>query len=234
MALLKSQAKVGNPTLQEALKEFVLDGRSRNLSPATTAFYERRIGELLKPWLDKSLVELSMHNVKERIAHYQDGNYSPATVNGYIRATKALLNWALREDYDILVNPKALRRTKEAKRVMPHLSTQEEIVALLSQPDQKTFLGFRDFIMMLLMLDTGIRVGELVGLDMDDVRLPLLKVRGKGNKERLVALSDNTQRVMMKYLRARGAYTQEGPFLFPSRHGRRLSDRTTAQHLKRY
>jgi site-specific recombinase XerD len=81
------------------------------------------------------LAELSIHPVRERIAQYQGDGYSPATVNGYIRSVKTLLNWALREDYDIMVNPRALAKVKEPRRVMPHLSTQEEIVALLSRPD---------------------------------------------------------------------------------------------------
>lgn len=234
MALLKSQAKYDDPILREAIKEFIIDGRTRNLSPETTAYYERRLGEFLKPWLEAPLAELSIHAVRERIAQYQGDGYSPATVNGYIRSVKALLNWALREDYDIMVNPRALAKVKEPKRVMPHLNTQEEIVALLSQPDQRGFVGFRDYMMILLMLDTGMRVSELVGLDVDDVSLPLLKVRGKGDKERVVALSDATQKALMKYMRAHKNYAKGVPFLFPSRHGGRVSKRTVAVRLKRY
>ena len=103
MALLKSQAKAGNPILQDVLKEFIIDRRLGNLSPSTAEFYQRRIGEFLKPCMDKPLVELTLQDVRDRIGSYQDESYSPATVNGYKRATKALLNWALSDDYDIQV-----------------------------------------------------------------------------------------------------------------------------------
>ncbi len=234
MALLKSQAKVGNPTLREALDEFILECRTKNLSLATTAFYERRVTEFLEPWLEEPLLEVTIHNVRERICYSQERGHSPATTNGSLRAVKALFNYALREDYDIKLNPKAIRCIKEPKRVMRHLSSEEEIRALLSQPDQRDFLGLRDYTMILLMLDTGVRVGELVGLDVDDVRLPVIKVRGKGDKERLLPLSDAVQKTMIKYLRARKGCGVGGDFLFPSRHGRRIAPRTISGHLKRY
>jgi len=234
MALLKSQAKVGNPTLREALEEFIVECRTKNLSPSTAEFYERRVSEFLEPWLEVPLLDVTIHDVRERICYCQERSYSPATINGNLRAVKALFNYALREDYDITLNPKAIRAIKEPKRVMPHLSTEDEIRALLSQPNQQTFLGLRDFTMMLVTLDSGIRVGELVGLDVDDVKLPQLKVRGKGDKERLIRLSDQVQKTMMKYLRARKECGVAGNFLFPSRHGRRISARTFAGHLKEY
>lgn len=238
MALVKSQAKHDDLTVWETINEFVLDGRIRNLSPETAVFYKRRLTEFLEVWLDNQLVEVTIHDVREQIELYHERGYSPATINGYIRALKAMLNWALREDCDIATNSNALPTLKEPKRVMPHLKTQDEIVALLAQPDRRIFLGLRDLTMMLLMLDTGMRVRELVALDADDVQPLLLKVHGNGDKERMVSLTDHAQKVMMKYLRARHNYMRgvgcEGPFLFPSRNRRCMSIRGVTCNLKRY
>ena len=115
MALLKSQAKVGNPTLREALEEFIVECRTKNLSPSTAEFYERRVSEFLEPWLEVPLLDVTIHDVRERICYCQERSYSPATINGNLRAVKALFNYALREDYDITLNPKAIRAIRSRR-----------------------------------------------------------------------------------------------------------------------
>lgn len=235
MPVIKSHAEYGSLTVEESIREFVLDRRITNRRPATLAFYERRLSEFLSPWLQKPLVELSLGDIRARSTYCLDEKgLRPTTINGYLRATKALLNWALDENYDIQADPRAIRKLTEPKRVMPHLSTQEEIEALLRQPDRRSFFGMRDYTMILLTLDTGVRVSELIGLDADDVHLPFIKVRGKGDKERMLQLSDNMLRAMTKYLRLRANCGADGPALFPSRHGGRVAPRTFAGHLKRY
>jgi integrase/recombinase XerD len=211
----------------------VVDCRIRNLSDQTIAFYERRLREFLEPWWDDQLAGLARQPIRERVGEYLT-RYSPATVNGYIRGVKAVLNWALREDYDVGTDPRALRKVKEPRRIMPHLADPQDIARLLAQPDRRRFSGIRDHMMMMLMLDTGIRLGELVGLDVEDILCGHLVVRGKGNKERIVAMSAPSEKAMLRYLRARAGTGFEGVALFPSRHGQRISKRTVAQHLKRY
>jgi integrase/recombinase XerD len=233
MPVIKSHAEVADLTVEEALREFLVDCRIRNLSEQSLEFYKRRLGEFFEPWVGRRLVEVTRHELKARIAEYLD-RYSPATVNGYIRCAKALLNWALREEYDVAVDPKVLRRLKESKRVMPHLSDSGQIAALLAQPDRSRFIGLRDYVMLMVMLDTGIRLGELVGLDADDVRGAYLLVRGKGRKERMVALSAPTEKAMMRYLRARARLDLRDSSLVPSVHRRRIAKRSVSQLVKEY
>jgi integrase/recombinase XerD len=220
-------------TVAEAVREYLVDCRIRNLSDQTIAFYERRLPGFLEPWWHDDLADLTRQQIRERIGEYL-GRYSPATVNGYIRGVKAVLNWALREDYGVGTDPRSLRKVKEARRVMPHLADPQDIARLLAQPDRKRFTGIRDHMMMMLMLDTGIRLGELIGLDLDDVKGNHIVLRGKGRKERIVAMSAPAEKAMLQYIRARSHTGFDGTALFVSRHGRRINKRTVADQLKHY
>ncbi len=175
----------GDPTVEEAVREFLIDRRLRKLSSETTDFYRRRLTRFLAPWWREPVAALCREGIRSGLGDYVD-RYSPATTNGYIRCLKAFLNWARREGYDT-VDPHFLQKVREPQRIMPHLSEPEQIEALLAQPDRTTFVGLRDSTLLLVMLDTGVRLGEVVGLDVDDVRHDHLVVHGKGGKERRVA-----------------------------------------------
>jgi integrase/recombinase XerD len=103
--------------------------------------------------------------------------------------------------------------------MMPQLLSDEQIVALIAAPDIRTFPGRRDRMILLTFLDTGCRVSELCGMDVKHVSITLIRVMGKGRRERLLAFSPGVQREMLRYLRIRGSlFGEEGP-LFPSRKG---------------
>jgi integrase/recombinase XerD len=143
-------------------------------------------------------------------------------VNGYIRSLKAFLNWADREGYELSIDARKVSRLKEPQRVPPTL-TAEQIAAILAAPNKRTFVGLRDFTLMALMLDTGVRLGEVRGLAVADVSIPFVQVVGKGDKQRTVAMSPVMQGHLRKWLRAREATLAKAglntPVLFPSRTG---------------
>jgi len=232
MLLINQRADHSDPSVGEGIRESLVDRRLRKLSRETTDFYQRRLTRFLAPWWREPLAALTREGLRTGLAGYVE-RYSPATTNGYIRCIKAFLNWARREGYDA-VEPAFLQKVREPQRIMPHLSEPEQIEALLAQPDRGTFLGLRDSALLLVMLDTGIRLGEVVGLDVDDVKHDHLIVRGKGGKERRVAVSDLAQKGLIRYLRACSKVNVNGPCLFPSRHGTRIHRRTVGQLAARY
>ena len=91
---------------------------------------------------------------------------------------------------------------KVPTRIMPAF-TDDQALRLLHGIDRKTNVGLRNYAMILLLLDTGIRVSELVGLEMQDLHIHegFFKVWGKGGKERIVPLGLTTQKVVWKYIR---------------------------------
>jgi integrase/recombinase XerD len=131
----------------------------------------------------------------------QERTLSGNTVNCYLRAIRAFWSWLIREEI-ILSNPFArVRIPKPPQKVMPTFS-ESQLQALLGVIHTSTPIGFRDWSIILMLLDTGIRASELVGLTAKNVNLDdgIVKVNGKGTKERIVPIGARVQRAIWKYL----------------------------------
>lgn len=123
------------------------------------------------------------------------------TVKGYIRVWKAFFNWCYQEEL-IEVNPVTrLKHPKATKKIIPAF-TQEHIEKMLSTCDTHTDIGFRDYVILLLLLDTGMRVSELASLRVEDVNLHgcYVKVFGKGRKEREIGIYPEMAKLLWKYI----------------------------------
>ena len=161
---------------------------------------------------------MTLLEVRTLIAALLDRGLSASTINATPQCIKALLNWAIEENIAVGAEPRRLKPLKQV-RMMPQLLSDEQIVALIAAPDIRTFPGRRDRMILLTFLDTGCRVSELCGMDVEHVSIPLIRVMDKGRRERLLAFSPAVQREMLRYLRIRGSlFGEEGP-LFPSRKG---------------
>jgi integrase/recombinase XerD len=127
---------------------------------------------------------------------------------------------------------------KKRKRI-PHVLTIEQIERLLDAPDPDSILGCRDRAMLEMGYGAGLRVSELCGLELDDVREDerLLLVRGKGRKERLVPYGRPAERAFRRYLGRSRHVLAAGrvvPTLFLNRRGRPMSRVGFYKNLKRY
>jgi len=123
------------------------------------------------------------------------------TINCYLRAIRAFWSWLVVEEI-IEFNPfDKIKVPKPPKKVVTPFN-EDQIRALLSFIDIRSFIGFRDWTIILTLLDTGIRVTELTDLILEDINLAqrYLKVRGKGNKERIVPIGISVQRAIARYI----------------------------------
>jgi site-specific recombinase XerD len=131
----------------------------------------------------------------------RDDSLSMETVHGYFRALHAFFSWAVRERL-LTDNPmRDLRAPKVPRHLMPYF-TVEEIVRLLNTAQGNDATSQRTYATLILLFDTGIRASELTGLKVSDVNLTqgYLKVIGKGNKERVVPIGRQCQRVLHRYI----------------------------------
>ena len=131
----------------------------------------------------------------------QDGQLSGCTVNGYLRGLSAIWSW-LMADGLIEVNPfEHLRIPRPPKKITP-IFTDEQLVLLFAAINVTLPMGYRDYVMLLLLLDTAIRCSELTGIRVENVNLEArsIKILGKGGKERTVAIGVKTVRALWKYL----------------------------------
>lgn len=127
----------------------------------------------------------------------------------------------------------ALRNPKQPKR-LPRLLRVEEVIRLLDGIAADTELGLRDRAMFETLYGGGLRVGELVGLDVDDVDADqeLLRVRGKGRRERLAPVGAMAAAWIDRYLRVRRPDGPDQRGLFLNRYGSRLSARSVGRLLE--
>jgi len=126
---------------------------------------------------------------------------SPKTIQGYARTLKAFFSWLAREGY-ITNNPAQLVKIPRAPQTIVETLSDSQIKRLLSIVDFKSPKGFRDYCIILVLLDTGVRLSELVNLQIKDLDLErgVFKVMGKGARERLVPFGAKVQTTLWKYL----------------------------------
>ncbi|MFO7783558.1 MAG: tyrosine recombinase XerC [Thermodesulfobacteriota bacterium] len=167
--------------------------------------------------------------------------YKRTTVSRKLSAVRSFLTFlekrGIRKD-----NPGAEVSTPKRGKPIPAYLPVDDMFRLLAVPDQKDSLGLRDLAIMEVLYSCGLRVSELAGLDMDDVnpKERLLRVIGKGNKERVVPVGRTALRSLDLYLevvassRAKAwGDVQRGP-LFLNNRGGRLTTRSIARVIKKY
>ena len=167
----------------------------------------------------------------------QEGR-SPATISQHLAALKSFYHFLLRErlvESDPTSNLESPRQTKK----LPQVLTVDEVEKLLNQPRPDTPAGLRDKAMLELLYATGLRVSELVALNIDQVHLEgeFVRCLGKGSKERVVPLGQVACFHVRTYLEhGRGKLVKKTtePALFVNHHGRRLSRQGCWKILKGY
>ena len=133
-------------------------------------------------------------------AEIQQGK-SPRTVSRYLSTWRQYYRWLLREGV-INSDPVALIESPRTGRGLPKALTEQQVETLLAAPDTDTLLGLRDRAMLELMYATGLRVSELVNLELVNLNLNqgVIRVTGKGRKERLVPIGDEAHDSLNLYL----------------------------------
>ncbi|MDQ2906483.1 MAG: tyrosine-type recombinase/integrase [Chloroflexota bacterium] len=159
-----------------------------------------------------------------------DANLSDLTVKGYVQVIKGFFTWCVSEEPPLLrKNPAAsLKMPKVAKYLIKTLESHH-VEALFAVCDISTSLGFRDYLILWLFLDTGIRLSELCSLTLDRVFIrlnndPYIKIMGKGRKEREVGLHDTTAELLWKYIyHYRHPHNASEKAVFINRYGQPLT-----------
>ncbi|MBN1368300.1 MAG: tyrosine-type recombinase/integrase [Dehalococcoidales bacterium] len=158
------------------------------------------------------------------------------SIDAYLRAIRAFWTWLVSEEITTANPFTRVKFPRPPKKVVPTF-TEDQLRSLLAVLDPATGLGVRDRAMLLLFLDTGLRVSELVNADLVAVDLTAgtLKVCGKGSRERVVPLGVKVQRALWKYIhQCRPEPTPDNNKLFLNRNGWPISPSYVQKRLKRY
>ena len=195
--------------LSSLIQHFELHNRTEGKSASTVEWYNQTLG-LFLDWLEgegmsTQLQYLGEDEVREFILYLQGrkglwGAVSSYTLNNRVRGLRAFFNWLYRRGYTEEHRLQLLKPPKVIEKVIEPL-TQEEIGRIFDSMNPNTVLGARNMAIYSLMLDTGLRLSEVVTLKDEDVHLQdrYIKVLGKGNKERIVAFGTTCQRWLVHY-----------------------------------
>jgi integrase/recombinase XerD len=161
----------------------------------------RRDLRLYAAWLDGRALNSSTEADLQRFFSSQHAHTKATTANRRLTVLKRYFRWALREGAMHVDPTLQLQAAKQALRV-PKTLSEFQVEALLAAPDTETALGLRDRTMLELMYASGLRVSELVGLSLLNLGLNdnVLRILGKGSKERLVPFGEVAAQWLTRYL----------------------------------
>lgn len=192
-------------TILEAYKLFIQEQMYRGNSNYTLDYYERSLKMFLNfCGNDMDIEDIDVVLFKSYQLYISENlNINRVSVRTYARAVKVFLRWLYFEDYiDIDVNKLLLM--KATKDVIIPL-TDLEVKGLINYYDNSTYLNCRNKTMLMLMLDCGLRLSEVVNLKISDLDLKnnYLIINGKGSKQRLVPFGISTKKQLVIYMQYR-------------------------------
>lgn len=183
-----------------------------------------------------SVPPLDQDSLFLHLAWLHGRGYAGRTLSRHLSSLRGFFAYALEEGL-LQDNPAALLENPKLPSLLPEVLTRDEMERLLAQPDMRERLGRRDRCMLELLYAAGLRVSELCGLvtlDIDYHRR-LLRVFGKGAKERLVPLHATAIELLEDYVgRWRPLFTPKNNALFCNRSGRALTRQYVWKMLKKY
>lgn len=211
---------------------------------ATTGSGEPVIASIGGKSLTAQILDASTDLLRQFLNHLGEQDYSAATMARKIATLRSFYKWAERRTLAPTNPMTAIRTPKQGKR-LPKAITIEHIEKLLVTPTDRDVLGLRDRAMLETLYSTGIRVSELVDLNVDDLddTGEAMRVRGKGKRERIAPLGAHALAAIQRYktmVLAEPRFASLWPSggagkpLFMNKHGGRLSSRSVRRKLDKY
>ena len=216
----------------------------RNCSDLTIKSYREDL-ELLYGYLCDSMgkspkpSEITPLELRTYVAALHDAGYAKSSVSRRLASLRSYFRFAQREGL-CESNPAKPLRNPRRERKLPHFLTNREIGKLLNSPPKSDAMGLRDRAILETLYSAGLRVSELVGINESDLDFDggLVRVRGKGKRERLAPLGSFAIRALKASLRmrspAKGQSKVEASAVFLNKFGKRLTTRSIGRMLEKY
>ena len=190
--------------------------------------------------LDKRQLGCEPLTIREFLAYLYGQNYTKSTTARKLATLRSFYKFLIRRGL-VSVNPLSTIRTPKQDKRLPKCLDLEQVQKLLDAPGDGDLLAARDKAMLEVLYSSGIRVSELVDLEMADMDLQegVLRVRGKGRKDRLTPIGSQAIKALQQLLRAaqrrpQAASSQTAGRVFLNKHGQSLSTRSVRRKLDKY
>ena len=213
----------------------------RNVSPYTVRNYTTDLLDFFQFLKDKkidSLKEVDRHTLRDYLSHLMERGFVKASIARKLSAIRSFYRYLLREEI-ISTSPVATTSSPKLDKRLPSFLSIEEMNRLLEAPDLSTPQGRRDRALLELLYASGLRVSELVSLNLEQVNLETREIRvwGKGSKERMVLIGEPAARALTDYLnqgRLELLGKKVSSALLLNRYGKRLIERRVQRILEKY
>jgi len=207
----------------------------KNYSPHTILNYRLDLENFQKFLGETAVEKVDYLTLRKYLAALKEKNLGTRTVNRRLSALRTFFKFLNRDGY-LKFNPILMLSSPKQEQYLPSFMTEEEVGKLIESAfakNEKDEQGLRDRAVLETFYSTGIRISELVGLNVDDVDLigGIAKVLGKGRKERIVPIGEVAISFIRKYLDKR---KKQSDSLFLNKSGIRISTRGVRNIVRKY
>lgn len=204
----------------------------KNYSKHTILNYRLDLEDFKKFLGDLELEKVEYLTLRKYLGVLKERKLGTRTINRKLSALRSFFRFLTREGY-LKTNPTTSISSPKQERHLPLFLTEEEVTKLIEAVHPEDERGLRDKAILEALYSTGIRVSELVGLNTAGVDFigGIVKVMGKGKKERIVPIGDTAITAIRAYL---GKRKKQSDILFLNKNGKRLSDRGVRNIVKNY
>ncbi len=233
------------PLMYPAIQDFLRYLRiERNASELTLKSYSEDFDSLLEYFGERleqvpAAEAVTVGMLRGYVAYLHECQYARTTVARRLACLRSFFRFCCRDGL-ASSNPAQALRTPRIGRKLPHFLSTEQVAQLLEAPPANESQGLRDRAMLETIYSAGLRVAELVGLNVSDWErdADVLRVLGKGRKERIAPVGSYAARALDRWLEVReplpDADPDDGAAMFLNRFGRRLSTRSVGRMLEKY
>ncbi|MBF0593669.1 MAG: tyrosine recombinase XerC [Candidatus Omnitrophica bacterium] len=226
-----------NPHIAKFLKHLEVE---KNYSGHTLLNYQLDLENFFAFLGTDQIKGIEYPTLRRYLAELRARNLRPRSVSRKLSALRSFFRYLQREGL-IEKNPAALVVTPKLDKVLPHFMTEEDTIKLVESPEHDEKAELRDKALFETMYSAGIRVSELVGLNREDVDLisNMIKVYGKGKKERIVPVGEKAVEAIREYLNARvtkepSKRPMNSEAVFLNKSGGRLSARSVRNIINKH
>ncbi len=206
----------------------------KNASSHTITNYSVDLQSFFNFFKDTEIEKIDYLEIRRYLAFLSEKDFSKSTISRKLASLRSFFKFLTRENL-VKENPAVNIATPKKDKKLPIYLEEQEISNLLEAPSKNTKIEKRDKSILELLYSSGIRVSELVGLNIEDVDFlgEVLKVRGKGKKERMVPVGSKALDAMKDYINKRDDQSELGA-LFLNKGKTRLTDRSVRRIVLKY
>ncbi|MFA5355808.1 MAG: tyrosine recombinase XerC [Candidatus Omnitrophota bacterium] len=206
----------------------------KNYSPHTIENYKLDLDDFKKFLGETALDKIDYLLLRKYLAILKEKNLSSRSVGRRLSALRSFFKFLVREGH-LKINPIVVLSSPKQDKHLPTFLTEDEVDKLITAVKLASERDYRDKAVIETFYSTGIRVSELVGLNIDDIDFisGIIKVLGKGKKERIVPVGETALTAIRAYLDKRKK-VKEPEVLFLNKNGTRITDRGIRDVLDKY